>query len=512
MNKVFRLLAKSFLGFGLCLHLNTVLAGPSVPYMPTWQARHHLQLLVDEAQLAITTSHWPLPLAAVQNALDELPKVLPAKLQESREIVLKELRKHRWEGRADLQLRAKADAPVGFGDNYTPGSSLKISTSATEFGPNNFSVAAKLGLKIEQSPNSLQTNFSGWNKEGQVQAKLDDTALVVEGLGINWQFFSHQNWWGPAWQSSLINSNNAPPWMGVGLQRSEVKPSESKWLSWMGAWNAELFVAKAQDPLVAANQPDGYIFIGTRLTLKPTAWAEIGLSRGTQTGGSGRPSTPKDIAKNFFGFQTHTFTGNLNEDASNQIAGYDLKLTCPSAWRCSSYFQWMGEDASGQSHMPNQFMSLAGAEWTTSNGRHRIFGERSSTYVWTLPWNDANGVGSGYRNWAYSQGYTNGGRWIGSSFGGDARVFTLGWMDAQDNRMVKLFTGEVSVSQGSYNPSITAPKGKLTGAAVQQSFQWRDITITPELSYQHLAQNASVEANKRTCLRGSVTFSMPLGQ
>ena len=48
----------------------------SVSYTPTWQARHHLQWLADHADLPLTVSQWPLPAAAVQQALDQV--VLPA--------------------------------------------------------------------------------------------------------------------------------------------------------------------------------------------------------------------------------------------------------------------------------------------------------------------------------------------------------------------------------------------------------------------------------------------------
>ncbi len=100
---------------------------------------------------------------------------------------------------------------MGFGENYTPGSSIRLSSAAAEFGANSLPIAARVGVRVEASPNSLQTIFSGLGKEGRVQAKLDDTALVTQVSGLNVQAFAHQNWWGPGWQSSLINGNNIPP-------------------------------------------------------------------------------------------------------------------------------------------------------------------------------------------------------------------------------------------------------------------------------------------------------------
>jgi len=148
----------------------SIYAGPSVPYMPSWQARHHLERLVDEAGLQITTTHWPLPSSAVQNALDDLAKDLSPSLAESKEYISEELRKLRRQGKADAQFRNRAEAPVGFGENYTPGSSIKLSSAAAEFGPNDLPLAARIGIRVEQNPDSLQTTFTGWGKEGRVQA------------------------------------------------------------------------------------------------------------------------------------------------------------------------------------------------------------------------------------------------------------------------------------------------------------------------------------------------------
>lgn len=490
-------------------------AGPSVPFNPSWQARHHLQRLVDEASLQITTTHWPLPLAAIQGALDDLPKKLPDSLENSRAFVVNEIRKVRWQGKAELQLREKSDGPVGYGENYTPGSSLKLSTNATEFGPTDFPIAAKLGIKIEESPNSLQTEFDGWRKEGRVQAKFDETALVTEILGFNVQAFAHNNWWGPGWQSSLINSNNVPAWQGFGIQRSEVKPSESKWLSWMGPWSLEFFVAQAQDPVVTANQPDGFLFIGSRLTLKPATWFELGLSRGAQTAGTGRPDGFNNFIKALTSQGSHD-SNNPQNDPGNQISGYDIRVNCPLKWTCAGYYQWIGEDSSGQSGLPNQFMTLAGAEQWLVEGRHRTFIEYTQTFTHSMPWNNSGNPqypkGPGYVNSLYPQGYTNGGRWIGASFGGSARVMTIGWMDVQEQRVIKFHEGHIGKSLGSYDPDLTnKPNSDFKSASIAQSFKWRDYTITPELMYTHFSEGQSIGANKKSDIRGGVTFSLLLG-
>lgn len=207
--------------------------------------------------------------------------------------------------------------------------------------------------------------------------------------------------------------------------------------------------------------------------------------------------------------QTHTNVQDLNQDSANQIAGYDFRLTCPYKISCAVYAQWMGEDASGQSKLPNQFMSLSGFEFSSPSGDHRFYSEFANTYVWSLPWNHGerkNGTGSSYRNWAYPQGFTNGGRWIGSSFGGDSRVFTLGWLDIDAQRVIKFHTGRIGVSQGVYAPNVSQVGGAYRAASVTQIFKWKTLTITPELMYSQLDG-----VGQRTDLRGGLTLGIPLG-
>jgi hypothetical protein len=484
--------------------------------MPSWQARHHLERLADEANLSIVTTHWPLPSAAVMDALDTLPENLAPTLEASRNFVLTELKNIARRSSMSVQVRNRAEAPVGFGENYTPGTSLSFRSSNFAYAPNDTEINAQVGIRIEENPSSLQTSYSGrMGKNSRTQLRLDNSAFVVESRGVNIQAFAHQNWWGPGWQSSLINGNNIPAWTGFGVQRTEVRPSHSRWFSWMGPWTGEMFFAQAQDPVLVPNQPEGFYFVGTRITMKPWRGVELGLTRGMQAMGRGRPSGANDLLKAMFsGGSTHSEIGNMNEDLSNSVGGYDVRIRCHRTWSCATYFQWMGEDASGQSHLPNQFFTLAGLEWWNETGQHRFFTEFMQTYVHSLPWNGDKYPGVAYRNWAYPQGFTNGGRWIGSSFGGDARILTLGWMDAESARVLKLYVGETSTALGSYNPNTNAhsnlvgPHGNLSGFSVQQRIDLRGWSMTPEISYIHLSKGTTTESNRTTNLRGGIVLSI----
>jgi len=232
-------------------------------HTPNWQTRHQLQLLVDQAGLALPLTHWPLPSAAVSQALAGLPSELAApELEAARSAVLRDLQQRQQQGRVQLQLRGRAEGLTGFGENYTPGSSVQAVSSEKRLDAGKVTLAGRLGVRLEDTSYALAANPSGMGTEGRYQARLEGSAAVLGWAGWNVQAFSHRHWWGPGWQSSLVNGANTPAWNGVGIQRGTVKPSDSPWLSWMGPWNLDVFVARAQDPQVAARQPVGYLYSG----------------------------------------------------------------------------------------------------------------------------------------------------------------------------------------------------------------------------------------------------------
>lgn len=484
----------------------------SAPFMPSWQVRHQLQLLVDHAGLALPLTHWPLPAAAVEQALADLPARLGGDgldLEGARQAVLRALDARRTQATLSLQLRNRAEGLTGFDENYTPGSSVQAVSEEKRVDSGRLSVAGRLGVRLEQAPNSQQQQFGGSGSEARYPLRLEGSAAVLGWEGWNVQAFSHRHWWGPGWQSSLVDGSNNPAWNGVGVQRGSTRPSGSPWLGWMGPWNFDVFVARAQDPLVVSNQPQGFLFSGMRLTMRPQPWLEVGLSRGLQTGGAGRPSGAKNFIKSFFGQEVNQNPGDP-VDTSGQIAGYDVRVRCPQSWgQCAVYTQWMGEDAAGQIPLPYKFMSLWGVEQTYGEGRYRVFAEYANTNAYSLPWNSQPQF-AGYINGVYSQGYTNGARWVGSAAGGGSQVTTLGWMDAQSQRMLKVHVGKVGTSVGAYDPRVNAPHGQLHGLSASQSLQWQGLTWIPELSWLHLDQGQDQGASKLNTLRVGVTVQTNL--
>ena len=489
------------------------LVDASLPYMPSWQARHALQLLADQAELPLPVTHWPLPANAVRRALESIAP--QGDLAQAKQQVQNEIDALQSKGLLRLHLRTPSEGLPGFGDNYTPGTSGQLQTPEFKGGDQSISYAVRLGGKLEANSNSLSDVNSGIGTDKAYQLRPEGSAAVLSAMGWNLQVTSQRYWWGPGWQSSMVNGSNNPAWTGVGLQRASAAASASPWLRWMGPWNFDVFFAKAQDPIIEANQASGFVYSGMRLTLKPQSWLELGLSRGLQAGGAGRPSGLSNMVKAFFGQGVNHNPGDP-PDTSGQIAGYDARISCPqtlaklAGGTCAAYTQWMGEDAAGQIPLPYKFMNLWGFENTYAGGRYRTFVEYTNTNAYSLPW-DNKPTFPGYVNGVYNQGYTQGARWVGPAAGSGSRVTTLGWMDAQTQTTLRLHWGTVGSTIGAYDPSVgTGPSGQLHAFSASRTWRYRSLTVTPEFAYTHLSTGQDTAQNLRTNARLGLIVQVPM--
>ena len=218
----------------------------SLPYMPSWQARHALQLLADQAALPLPVTHWPLPAQAVRQALQTISP--QGELAQAGQQVLAEIMALQTHGQVRLHLRTPCEGLPGFGDNYTPGTSGQVQSPEWQGGDATLSYAVRLGGKLEASFNSLSSAHNGVGSEQAYQLRPEGTAVVFSAMGWNLQASSQRYWRGPAWTS-------------VGLQRASAAPSASPWLAWLGPWNFDIFLAQAQDPIVIPQQPSGFFTV-----------------------------------------------------------------------------------------------------------------------------------------------------------------------------------------------------------------------------------------------------------
>ena len=462
----------------------------SVPWTPSLTARHAIEVLVDDAGLGLTTSQWPLPRDAVQHALDALPADLPPALADARALVQAELRAQQ-SARVTLTVRERKDALSGFGDDATPGSSLQLRSGELD-GPH---LAMQIGGRLDPVADSGQDRAT---------ARLDDSALAVDAFGWQAQVWAHRSWWGVGWQTALPLSNNAPALDGIGIQRAAVLPSESPWLSWIGPWNADFFLARTngQAPDLGANP----LVTGMRITARPFSHLEIGLTRMVQFGGEGHAETLHSFLRALSGRHENAEGPNADfEDSGNGLAGYDIRLRCPDGLRCAGYGQFIGED--DRKHLPYRFMNLLGTEMWTADGITRLYLEASEVGC-RIGLHGGSERNCAYRNHAFPGGYTSGDRWLGASVGSDARLVTLGWIDAEWDSSLRVDVGRVGSLIGSFEPVAEqgATAGRLLAFSARRSWHFGSLSVTPEIDWNRVRRAAGPQVESRFGLE----MSMPV--
>ncbi|HEY4068093.1 MAG TPA: capsule assembly Wzi family protein [Burkholderiaceae bacterium] len=458
-----------------------------MPWSPSGIGRNDLVLLVDEAGLGLTTTHWPLPLTSVIRAVDALPAALPPALDAARARLRLELGAQQ-SAALSVSLRGRNDALAGYGDDATPGSSATLRSPAWE---HDF-VAAQAAVRVDANGGT-----DGGSKLG-----LEGSALATEAFGVQLQAFSHRSWWGPGWQSSLVLSNNAPALDGIGIQRASASRSESPWLAWLGPWSFETFVARTD----TGGEPAHPLFLAQRLTLRPFDGLEIGLTRTAQWGGHGRPHSLRSFGNVLVGRDVNADTpGEQATDPANEMAGYDLRWRCPAGASCAIYGQLIGEDEAGL--LPSKFLGLYGIEFWSADGGWRQFVELAETGC-RMPVGRSGDPGCAYRNHAYPDGYTNDGRWLGASVGPDSRLLSWGWLDAARAASLRLSYGTLGAQIGRFTPTDPATRGHLVGVSASRRWTWQSVSIVPQLDWTRVARGDDASNQVRV----GVQFSVELGR
>ena len=467
--------------------LSPLAMAASVPWTPSLTARHAIEVLVDEGGLGLTTSQWPLPRDGVQRALDALPADLPPALADARALVQAELRAQQ-SARITLTVRQRKDALSGFGDDATPGSSVELRSGELD-GPH---LAMQIGGRLDPVADSGQDRAT---------ARLDDSAVAVDAFGWQAQVWAHRSWWGVGWQSALPLSNNAPTLDGIGIQREAVLPSESSWLSWIGPWNADFFLARTngQAPDAGSNS----LVSGMRITARPFSHLEIGLTRMVQFGGQGHSETFHSFIRALSGVHANVAPNSDFVDSGNGLAGYDIRLTCPDGWRCAGYGQFIGED--DRKHLPYRFMNLLGTELWTADGITRLYLEAAEVGC-RITLHGSSQRDCAYRNYQFPGGYTSGNRWLGASVGSDARLLTLGWINAEWDSSVRVDLGRVGSLIGSFEPfeAESTTGGRVLAVSARRGWHFGSLSVTPEFDWNRVRSVGGTRVDSRVGLEMSL--------
>ena len=470
--------------------LSPLAMAASVPWTPSVSARHAIEVLVDDGGLPLTVTQWPLPRDAVQHALDTLPAELPPALDAARAQVQSELRAQQ-SSRIGVTVRERKDALAGFGDDSTPGSSLQLRSGELD-GPH---LAMQLGGRLDPVADSGAPRAT---------ARLDDSAVAVDAFGFQAQAWAHRSWWGPGWQSALPLSNNAPALDGIGFQRTEAVPSKSPWLSWLGPWNMDFFLARTEGERPAPGSNS--LLTGWRLTARPLPLVEIGLTRMAQFGGLGHAETLGSFARAVVGSHANAQTvAAQSRDSGNGLAGGDLRIRCPAGIRCAVYAQVMGED--DRKHLPYKYMEVLGTEVWSADGATRFYFEATEVGC-RETWRHSATPGCAYLNYAYPGGFTNGNRWIGAGVGSDGKLLTLGWINSDWGSSVRLDYGHVGSHVGTFGPPLepVVPGLPLWALSARRSWQFGSTSVTPEFDWMRVGTTEGRQVSSRFGIEMSTTL------
>jgi hypothetical protein len=316
--------------------------------------------------------------------------------------------------------------------------------------------------------------------------RLDDSYIGV--IAGNWSFGAStlQRWWGPAWDGSLILSNNARPFPSLTIDRVFTNAFETKWLSWLGPWDLNVMFGQLEEERAVPNAQ----FFGMRFNFRPIPSLEIGLSRSAQWCGDGRPCDLDTFIDLLLGRDNSGDDGiDPDNEPGNQLAGVDIRWVPPFGNRpIALYGQFIGEDEAGG--FPSRWMGQFGAEWSgyvmgrwSSHGFLEFSGTSCQFHESSEIFNCA------YNHSIYQTGYRYRGRSIGHGADNDARVVTAGLSltDATETEW------HVLLRYGKLNRG-GPPDDTNTLTPMPQDTASIDVTHSRLLSFGQIEINIGVEA------------------
>ncbi|MCH7338741.1 capsule assembly Wzi family protein [Acinetobacter higginsii] len=361
--------------------------------------RTDLNWLNQQGVIQISTSTWPMSGDEIQRALSQA-KVSNNTQQKVVNSVVNAIKADNETVKLGLHVGSDLKTvPQTFGDNQK--SQYQV---AAEFNAGGENWDAKLRVNGEKDP--LVDNGHDVNVEGSYLAGKLWNQWVIAG--------QIPTYWGPGHDGSLIRGDASRPVYGVTVQRAVQNAFESKWLSWIGPWQYQLFGGQLDD---YTSIPDAKL-VGMRLTAQPLPYLELGASRVMQWGGKGRPESLSSL--------WDAIKGNDNfyndYEGGNQLAGFDARLSLQPLLNqpISIYSQMIGEDEAG--YLPAKWMYLAGADFSSSykNMPYQLYAE------WTDTRTNGEVKGISYTHHIYKEGYYQHGFSLGHSIGGDGQMYSVG--------------------------------------------------------------------------------------
>ena len=409
-------------------------------YMNDLRLKADLDWLNSQGVTQISTSTWPLTANEIKRGLSTANAVTPAQQQVLQSVytILKQNPNSLVHADLGVYLQTnRQQLPQTFGDDQLAGQQISASAG---FSEENLEINLQANLKNDK----LIEDGSDVSFEGSYVAGSYANQWLVAG--------KIPAWWGPGQDGSLIRGDASLPVAGITMQRDEQSAPTSKYLSWVGPWQYQLFAGQLDDYEAI---PDAKLF-GARLTASPWPWLEVGASRTFMWGGDGRPQSFSSFTDAVLGTKDNGDNGaTIGEDPANQLGGFDAKVKLSSLINvpASVYATYIGEDESGG--LPAKNMYLAGADYASA-----AFGKPYQLYAEYTDTRTSGEVrGISYDHGTYTDGYYQQGYPLGYALGGDTESVAVGgrlWLNERNFINAKLQHAKVNQSNKVENQGFPA--------------------------------------------------------
>jgi len=422
--------------------------------------REDLTLLVDQGAINLPVNEWPL---ARQDVAAAIAGIKPEALEdEALRVVLARLRKATAEpADADAwkirEVRVTAGQAGLLRDYATPGRESGELTSTGGMITDRYSITVAATGVVDA-------------RDGQ-DIRFDGSDISIRWG--NWLLSANQidRWWGPGREGSLILSSNARPMPALSLDRIRSEPFDLPVLRWLGPWRFTTFFGLGELHRADTDQP---LFMGMRLSFKPSSYLEFALSRSAQFCGRQRQCDTGIFWHMLVGDDNPGYRGTSTDPAKepgNQMAGVEVRLVSPfKPIPIALYAQQIGEDGSS-SGIPERYLGLFGGEmWfmLKSGSVLRTHVEYANTKAKWYQTRDNWDIA--YRQNVFFAGYRYRGRNIGHTTDADSETTSIGLslLNGEGNRWSVLYRHGALDRAGDIDPYNQV----TTGPSIYESMQF----------------------------------------
>ncbi|QYK00259.1 capsule assembly Wzi family protein [Shewanella psychrotolerans] len=367
--------------------------------------RADIQLLADTGIIKQPVTTYPLMWAGIKQDLDsaERPKFTSAQTAAYDRVISAYAKDHQGLD-TSFTLSAATDTArfLGFGHDYRDKAQATVDVEVTKEW-----FSGRLSASYHEDPIDGKS------------ARLDNSFAAVM-LG-NWivSAGAQQKYWGPGWDSGLIQTTNARPMPGITFSRNNSAAFETPWLNWIGPWTFTTSFSEMESDRYV---PDTKHW-GARGTLRPISQLEVGFSWTMQWGGEGYGNSLGDWWDGLFnGGQSE---GEIENGQENMLAGYDFRWSDTAfGIPYGIYYERIHEDYHhGKNKLINS-ANMGGVDFMISEINTRFFVEYSDTKV--ACGIDSNVYNCLYEHGFYKSGYRYHGKSLGSTYDNDSVTLVIG--------------------------------------------------------------------------------------